>query len=83
MTTQNTQGDNSKNTPRCQYCGKEPHSRESCPAQKSVCHVCKLRGHWARTKVCKGKRKGYAPSDEVTEEMEDEVGGLFLGSDSE
>ena len=61
----------------CWYCKYGPHSRETCPARNAVCNACKLRGHWAKSKICKGKR--FRSANEVTDEVE----GLFLGSESE
>ena len=38
---------------RCPRCGKEPHSRESCPAKDAVCSKCGKRNHFAA--VCRTK----------------------------
>lgn len=67
----------------CYFCSKEPHKREKCPAKLSTCHACKLKGHWAKSKACKGKQKRSNQNDEVLENeegtVEDSVEGLYLG----
>jgi hypothetical protein len=59
------------------YCKYGPHNRENCPAKNALCNACKMRGHWAKSKVCKGRKPSSA--NEVNEDIE----GLFLGSESE
>ena len=61
----------------CAFCKYGPHAKESCPARNALCNVCKMRGHWAKSKACKGRRA--SSNNEVTEDVE----GLFLGSESE
>lgn len=61
----------------CLYCKYGPHAKESCPARNALCNVCKMRGHWAKSKACKGKRASS------THEVTDDVEGLFLGSESD
>ena len=36
-----------KHNDKCPRCGREPHSRISCPAKEAVCHNCKKRGHYS------------------------------------
>ena len=40
-------------TKHCPRCGKEPHSRENCPAKNAICNKCKKRNHFAS--VCRSK----------------------------
>lgn len=58
----------------CLYCRYGPHSRDNCPARNSLCNTCKMRGNWARSKIC--NRKKVESTNELAEE-------LFLGSESE
>jgi transposase InsO family protein len=37
----------STSKPRCTRCGKEAHSRDSCPAKEATCHKCKKKGHYS------------------------------------
>lgn len=60
---------------KCPYCNKTLHSRERCPARRSICHVCKRRGHWSV--VCKTK----SPNTHELVEDDTDLEGLFLGSD--
>jgi len=60
---------------RCIYCNRNMHARERCPAKRSTCYACGEKGHWAKTKACKGKKQ-EATNDEV---VSDEMDGLFLG----
>lgn len=76
----------------CCFCGKV----DKCPAKQSTCNACRLRGHWARTGVCKGKRRHGPQSglhfnpqqqqgtciNKVNELDCEEVEGLYLGSES-
>ncbi|XP_068227877.1 uncharacterized protein [Palaemon carinicauda] len=39
--------DNSTKMPKCNYCGKDKHLREQCPARNNTCKKCKNKGHWA------------------------------------
>ena len=61
----------------CMFCKYGPHNRDNCPARNALCNVCKERGHWAKSRACKGKKTKSA--NEVTEKVE----GLFLGSESD
>ena len=64
----------------CIYCNKRIHKWGTCPAAKSTCHACKKQGHWARSKACKKKMQ----VNEVQNESNDnDLDGLFLGTDSE
>lgn len=40
---------------KCWFCGGPIHSRSKCPARKSDCSNCGIKGHWA--KVCKSSQK--------------------------
>lgn len=61
----------------CLFCKYGPHNRDSCPAKNALCNFCKMRGHWAKSRACKGKRASS------TNEVTDDVEGLFLGSESD
>ena len=65
---------------KCQFCNRDFHHRDKCPAKNAVCFNCKEKSHWARSKCCKGK-KTASTANEVTQESE-EMESLFLGSDS-
>jgi hypothetical protein len=68
----------------CYFCGKENHPREKCPARESKCNRCRETGHWARGKVCKGKKKDARKLQAVSDELSCEVSqALYLGSVSE
>ncbi|XP_067945360.1 uncharacterized protein [Watersipora subatra] len=67
---------------KCQYCGrKQAHSKDKCPARNATCFVCKQKGHFSKSAVCKG-RSLHRNADEVVDE-EHQLGGLYLGSESE
>ena len=40
------------NSRKCGRCGRDPHSREDCPAHNSRCRKCSKKGHW--DVVCRG-----------------------------
>ena len=46
---------------KCHYCGftcNYPHPTRQCPAKKSLCNKCRIKGHFA--KVCnQAKQKNY------------------------
>lgn len=63
----------------CPYCRFPSHPRNRCPARNAVCHTCKQKGHWAKSKACKGRQE-EVKSVEVDQTAE-ELGGLFLGSE--
>ena len=46
---------------KCYYCGftcNYPHPTRQCPAKKSLCNKCRIKGHFA--KVCnQAKQKNY------------------------
>lgn len=41
---------------RCQWCNREQHPRDCCPAKASVCNFCHKKGHFE--KACRLKKKG-------------------------
>ena len=45
----------------CQYCGKEKHYRNVCPARNSKCDKCYKQGHWAS--VCKSSTVNAMAAD--------------------
>ncbi|XP_060531121.1 uncharacterized protein LOC132704835 isoform X3 [Cylas formicarius] len=61
------------------FCGKESHSREKCPARKATCSHSKKIGHWA--KVCKNKsvRAVEKESEESNSEEENNNKDGFIG----
>ena len=61
----------------CMFCKYGPHNRDNWPARNALCNVSKERGHWAKSRACKGTKTNSAI--EVTEEVE----GLFLRSKSD
>ena len=65
---------------QCPFCNKWWHSREKCPARNSTCYACREKGHWAKSKACKGKASTVTA--EVAQESES-LDGLFMGSESE
>lgn len=66
---------------KCYFCGRAYPHRNKCPAKNSTCHDCEQKGHWAGTKMCKGKAQRTAPRAE--ELVEQEMDNLFLHSDCE
>ena len=34
-------------TQQCTRCGKEPHTRNQCPAKDAICHRCQKKGHYS------------------------------------
>lgn len=68
---------------RCRQCGKDYHRRGNCPALKSICHDCKQQGHWAKTLACKYRGKPLHEIEQLTYGTEEQLEGLFLGSDSD
>lgn len=63
----------------CYWCAKPFHKGRRCPAKESVCMACKGKGHWAKSKACKGRKQAQA--HEVSSYGEDDMEGLFLDSD--
>jgi len=63
---------------KCYFCNKVFHRRDRCPARDKFCFVCKEKGHWSKSKACKGPSQG-----KKVEEVNQELEGLFLGSDSD
>jgi hypothetical protein len=71
---------------KCQFCNRDFHHRDRCPARNAVCFNCKEKGHWARSKCCKGKTTALAANEvtsysDVTQEAEG-MESLFLDSGS-
>ena len=50
---QRTASNDNPSKPRCNYCDRDKHSREECPAKDSLCRKCQRKGHWAT--VCRSK----------------------------
>jgi len=69
----------------CPFCNKQPHHRTKCPARFSICHACKVKGHWAKSRACKGKTTQTPTRNEEVSEQTTESGveGLYLGSESD
>lgn len=66
---------------KCPYCDRrQTHTRERCPARNATCFVCKQKGHYSKAAACKVKQTQPRAADEVVEE--EELGDLYLGSDS-
>ncbi len=42
-----------RSNPTCPRCGKDPHSRDKCPAKDATCHRCQKTGHYGA--VCRSK----------------------------
>ena len=40
----------------CYFCGKHYHNRKNCPALEETCYKCGYKGHFAKAKVCRGKK---------------------------
>lgn len=70
---------------KCFFCGRAYPHRSRCPAKSSTCHDCGLKGHWAGTKSCKGKRPAGSGkmASSAEEVIVQDMDGLFLGSDCE
>ena len=52
--------DNSERKPkaetfRCYRCNRDRCNTETCPAKKSLCHTCNVKGHWSGSVMCSGK----------------------------
>uniref|UniRef100_UPI0035900430 uncharacterized protein n=1 Tax=Myxine glutinosa TaxID=7769 RepID=UPI0035900430 len=45
----------------CFFCGGPRHARVVCPARDAICHLCSLKGHYA--KVCKKTARGLRHFD--------------------
>ena len=52
--TPNTRLPKQSNRQQCTRCGKEPHSRDKCPAKDAVCNRCHKKGHYGA--LCLSKR---------------------------
>jgi len=63
---------------KCYFCNKMFHRRDRCPARDKFCFVCMEKGYWSKSKACKGPSQG-----KKVEEVNQELEGLFLGSDSD
>ena len=48
--TQQTSTASSLTHVRCQYCGRDAHRKDRCPARNATCFKCQKRGHFAN--VC-------------------------------
>ena len=68
------QGNRSSNTQKCHRCGREPHSKQSCPARDATCHGCGKEGNFQR--LCRSKPKRVS---EVEVEDDTSCSELFLG----
>ena len=69
----------------CGYCGKEPHSREACPALHSKCNDCDKPGHWSVVCQSKGKQKQKFRSRKLVHQVSESDSSsdgenYFLGS---
>jgi len=47
--------------------------------RNAVCHTCKQKGHWAKSKACKGRQEEVKSVE--ADQTAEELGGLFLGSE--
>ena len=71
-----------RNQQNCDFCNKENHIRDRCPARFSICHFCKSKGHWAKSKACFRSKQSVNKAEEV-DFGSDEVEGLYLGTESD
>ena len=56
---------------KCFFCGGDPHPRQKCPAQNSICFACQKQGHHAS--VCRSKQV-----EQIQVHSKDEEEGLFV-----
>ncbi|XP_070182570.1 uncharacterized protein [Littorina saxatilis] len=54
---------------KCGYCGKEPHSRDSCPAKNATCRACSKHGHYET--VCRSRKTASQKVHEVEQSDEE------------
>ena len=48
----------------CTRCGKDPHSRDKCPAKDATCHRCNKKGHYGA--VCRSKMVAASVEADLT-----------------
>ncbi|XP_065310832.1 uncharacterized protein [Dermacentor albipictus] len=48
------QAERSREPSTCEFCGRAPHRRSGCPARRSACNFCKMKGHFAE--VCRSRK---------------------------
>lgn len=61
----------------CKFCNNISHKWGKCPALHSTCRVCKVKGHWAASPLCKKSKPVSEVHDKgATSDMAD---SLFLG----
>ena len=55
-TTRRDQGNEPYETPKfkCKTCGRNRCNIDQCPAKKTKCNLCGMKGHWAESIFCKG-----------------------------
>ena len=52
-----------QSTKSCSRCGKEPHSRDKCPARDATCHRCTKKGHYGSQ--CRTKQMANVTTENV------------------
>ena len=70
---------------KCSRCGKEPHTRNKCPAKDAVCHACQKKGHYSsqcRSKTVDESTLESAFLDAATTSSEEKAwfAEIFVGS---
>ena len=59
--------DSSGSFTKCFWCGGRRHPRSNCPARNSVCHNCRIKGHWSsacrRKNTMEAKRSAAISSE--------------------
>ena len=50
---------------KCGRCLGPPHPRKDCPASDSICHQCKMKGHWK--KACRSKKVNEVAGETIPE----------------
>lgn len=67
---------------KCGKCNRWKHWEGKCPAESKTCHVCKQKGHFAKSKACKHASNKVSELD-AQSSCDNELQGLFLASDSD
>ena len=69
-----------KSSQQCDSCGYAIHTRSECPAEKKECHICRMKGHFARK--CPDKVKKSIREVTSNRDKDDVATGTtyFLGS---
>ena len=65
---------NQPQSKRCHRCGRDSHKKQDCPAMKSLCNNCNIKGHWQA--MCRSKTTDKNIGEVLSD---DEDNPAFLG----